>query len=334
MEKLGSKTNTSDDSGTPSVHQRRKVSVYSSEEKTHQAETISKSKTVHVVEETWNTTVHWNDLPHWLQDNQHILTGYRPASDSFIKSFLSLAYIHNETVNIYSHLLPCLITLPFSIILHKAVADRYETASSADIAAFGCFFGGAAFCLAMSSLYHTISNHSPMVAYISNACDYLGIVGLITGSFIPSVYYGFYCMPQLQRLYWAMISSLGLGCAIVSTIPRFRTPPWRPFRAGMFISLGLSAVIPVIHGIIVFGFDRLRREMGLDWAVLQGFLYILGAGIYAARIPERLRPGKFDILGHSHQIFHVLVVLAACAHLKGLLEAFDYRHSGQAMACR
>ncbi|GFH23238.1 uncharacterized protein HaLaN_20824 [Haematococcus lacustris] len=29
-----------------------------------------------------------------------------------------------------------------------------------------------------------------------------------------------------------------------------------------------------------------------------------GAGIYAARIPERWFPGKFDILLHSHQIFH------------------------------
>lgn len=43
-----------------------------------------------------------------------------------------------------------------------------------------------------------------------------------------------------------------------------------------------------------------------------------------ARVPERLRPGKFDIWGSSHQIFHVLIILAAMAHLIGLLKAFDY----------
>lgn len=41
-------------------------------------------------------------------------------------------------------------------------------------------------------------------------------------------------------------------------------------------------------------------------------------------MPERLRPGKFDVWGSSHQIFHILIVLAAMAHLIGLLKAFDH----------
>jgi adiponectin receptor len=97
--------------------------------------------------------------------------------------------------------------------------------------------------------------------------------------------------------------------------------------------MGLSAVFPVLHGLSLFGFDQMRNQIGLAWLLLQGFLYILGAAIYAARLPERLRPGKFDLLGSSHQIFHALVVLAAGAHLTGLLQAFDYRHSGLAGPC-
>jgi len=48
-----------------------------------------------------------------------------------------------------------------------------------------------------------------------------------------------------------------------------------------------------------------------------------------ARVPERWRPGAFDIWGSSHQIFHVLVVMAAAAHLIGLLKAFDNEHSNR-----
>ena len=44
-------------------------------------------------------------------------------------------------------------------------------------------------------------------------------------------------------------------------------------------------------------------------------------------MPERWHPGRFDIWGSSHQIFHVLVVLAAATHLVGLLKAFDHEHS-------
>lgn len=309
-----------------SVVQRRQVSIVETE--------VGSDGTPRAVKTTTTVkTVRWDDLPPWLRDNQHIHTGYRPASESFMISFKSLTYIHNETVNIYSHLLPALLSVPFFFVIHNAISARYETANQADKVAFGCFFSGVAFCLGMSALYHTISNHSPLVAYIGNACDYVGIVGLITGSFVPSIYYGFYCMPELQWFYWSMICLLGIGCAVLSTIPRFRTPSWRRFRATMFVLLGLSAIFPIIHGVAVFGFVQMRRQMGLEWVVLQGALYILGAVIYAMRVPERLRPGKFDILGHSHQIFHLLVVLAACAHLKGLLEAFDYRHIGLAPVC-
>lgn len=94
----------------------------------------------------------------------------------------------------------------------------------------------------------------------------------------------------------------------------------------MFVLMGLSAVVPVLHGIRIYGVAHLQRAIGLNWVVLQGALYIAGAGLYAARVPEKWAPGRFDIWGSSHQIFHVLVVLAAAAHLVGLVRAFDYRH--------
>jgi adiponectin receptor len=94
----------------------------------------------------------------------------------------------------------------------------------------------------------------------------------------------------------------------------------------MFVAMGLSAVFPVCHSIKLYGLSHMRESIGLDWVVLQGALYILGAGIYAARFPERTKPGYFDIWGSSHQIFHVLVVLAAASHLVALVKAFDFEH--------
>jgi adiponectin receptor len=77
------------------------------------------------------------------------------------------------------------------------------------------------------------------------------------------------------------IISLGLCCVTVSILERFRTPAWRPYRAGMFVLLGLSAVFPVLHGVELYGIAAMRDRIGLTWLVLQGFLYILGAGLYA-----------------------------------------------------
>lgn len=49
----------------------------------------------------------------------------------------------------------------------------------------------------------------------------------------------------------------------------------------MFVLLGLSAVFPVLHGVELYGIAAMRDRIGLTWLVLQGFLYILGAGLYA-----------------------------------------------------
>lgn len=150
-------------------------------------------------------TVDWDQLPVWLQDNEFILTGHRPATASFKKSFASLGYIHNESVNIYSH---CIGAIGFSIaawLIYTMIRPRYESAAVSDVAVFGCFFVGAALCLGMSATYHATHNHSLIVARMGNKLDYVGIILLITGSFIPTIYYGFYCHPHLRETYWLMV---------------------------------------------------------------------------------------------------------------------------------
>jgi len=229
-------------------------------------------------------------------------------------------------VNIYSHLVGAILSIAASTVLYRVLAPRYPTASSEDVFVFSCFFIGATACLGMSATYHTISNHSASVARFGNQLDYLGIVFLIWGSFIPSIYYGFHDDVRLVRTYWAMITTIGAGTALVTTSPKFRTPEWRAFRAAMFVAMGLSAVFPIVHGLEARGMDALNKTIAFPWLVTHGVLYILGAALYAARVPERWYPGKFDIYGNSHQIFHVLVIAAAATHMTGLIKAFDYLH--------
>ena len=65
--------------------------------------------------------------------------------------------------------------------------------------------------------------------------------------------------------------------------------------SGVFIGLGLSGVIPAMHYVITNGFYDAIYEAALGWLSLMAILYIIGAVIYAARIPERIWPGRFDI---------------------------------------
>lgn len=152
----------------------------------------------------------WDNLPHWQRDNQYIVRGYRRATNSYRQCFASLSYMHNETVNIYTHLLGSLAFILLAPSFYNIIRMSCREASNDDLYVFSCFFAGAITCLGMSATYHTISNHSEAVHKFGNKLDYLGIVFLIWGSFIPSIYYGFGCHPQWINTYWTMVcASLG-----------------------------------------------------------------------------------------------------------------------------
>lgn len=150
-------------------------------------------------------TVLWNEIPAWLQDNHYIHSGYRPPSGSYRKSLSSIGYLHNESVNIWTHLIGAMLAAVAGVVMHYAIRPRLAMATGEDVMVFACFFLGAVGCLGMSATYHTLSNHSEAVAKFGNRLDYMGIVLLIWGSFIPSIYYGFSAEPALRRTYWTMV---------------------------------------------------------------------------------------------------------------------------------
>jgi adiponectin receptor len=117
-------------------------------------------------------------------------------------------------------------------------------------------------------------------------------------------------------------------------VEKFRTSASRPYRAAMFIALGLSGIMPVVHGITIYGYSGLEDRMSISLVILLGSVYIFGAVIYASAFPERMGPaGCFDIWGSSHQIFHLCVLLATGTHLYAMGKAFDFHHTGLGSTC-
>ena len=270
--------------------------------------------------------LHWNDLPSWQQDNGFILSGYRQASGSFRESLNSLQHIHNEVVNIYSHLLGAVLFAALPIYVCVKVRN-HAIVQVGDIIGFAVFFFGATFCFFLSAFFHIMSNRSEKVAARWNQLDYLGIVILIWGSIVPSVYYGFYCDPNLQKLYWTLVSVQAAVCTIATLIPKFPHPTFRKYRTAIYASLGLLAMAFITHGLLIHGWEIQNHRMSLIYIFITVMLNLLGAVIYTARIPERWDPLRYDIYGCSHQIFHFIVVFAGLIHMFGLLSAFDYIHS-------
>uniref|UniRef100_G1M0J2 Adiponectin receptor 1 n=1 Tax=Ailuropoda melanoleuca TaxID=9646 RepID=G1M0J2_AILME len=291
-------------------------------------------------------------LPDWLKDNDYLLHGHRPPMPSFRACFKSIFRIHTETGNIWTHLLGFVLFL-FLGILTMLRPNMYFMAPLQEKVVFGMFFLGAVLCLSFSWLFHTVYCHSEKVSRTFSKLDYSGIALLIMGSFVPWLYYSFYCSPQPRLIYLSIVCVLGISAIIVAQWDRFATPKhrqtraeleehhefskfsspscflvfqWSASRTGVFLGLGLSGVVPTMHFTIAEGFVKATTVGQMGWFFLMAVMYITGAGLYAARIPERFFPGKFDIWFQSHQIFHVLVVAAAFVHFYGVSNLQEFRY--------
>ncbi|KAJ8323577.1 hypothetical protein QVD99_006879 [Batrachochytrium dendrobatidis] len=305
--------------------------------------------------------VHARHMPSWYNDNAFIYLGYRRITNSYAGCLKSLFYLHNETGNVYTHLIGVVLFFVVVVIgivnginvsswnqitendLHKSdglepnvliphTVDLLLGTSRPsqqwlwkDAMVFGVFYAGAITCLALSTIYHLCCCHSRLVLVMWNKADYIGIVALIVGSFVPTIFYAFYCYPFWQILYLSIFTLMGFGTIFVSLMKQFSSPKYRFFRTSIFAVLGVSGAFPLLHAASMHGARTLYHTVSFDYIITMGGMYLLGAFIYAYRIPERWFKNMFDIWGHSHQIWHCLVLGAAWIHYCAVVRMFEWR---------
>lgn len=177
-------------------------------------------------------------------------------------------------------------------------------------------------CLAFSTLFHLFCAVSEEIAVRMQTLDYAGICLLISGSGMPIIHYGFYCDPSWDLLYLTANLIMGSLGFLIVVMPSFRSHEYRHLKTGVFILMGFAAAAPL---------PQLALRYGLEvWGIVEdllimGALYLFGAMIYLTRVPERFSPGKFDILCHSHQLWHIMVFLAVLWHFQGSLRFYEWR---------
>ena len=182
------------------------------------------------------------------------------------------------------------------------------------------------FCLLSSSTCHLFSCHSHKLNIFLLRMDYVGIAVMIICSFFPPIYYIFQCDPHWQFIYLAGITAMGMFTIITLLSPSLSSAKYRAFRASLFVAMGLFGIVPAIHALIVNWNDP-RKSITLVYELAMALFYVTGTMFYITRIPERWKPGWFDLAGHSHQIFHILVVMGALAHYGATLIFLEWRNS-------
>ncbi|SPN97581.1 probable IZH3 Implicated in Zinc Homeostasis, membran protein [Cephalotrichum gorgonifer] len=263
--------------------------------------------------------IHYDDLPKPWKVNPHIRKGYR-FLESKSECIWSAFKLSNELVNIWSHALGFLVVLSIAFYFYPN-SPNFSTSTKTDIFIATVFFFTACLTLVCSTIWHTMNAVADVEAISMFACvDYTGISVLIAASIVTTEWTAFYCDPLSRWVYMSITAVLGTGGVILPWNPRFNGPEMVWVRVAFYVGLGATGGLPILQLLLTHGSDFvIRFYLPIGKSVL---VYLVGAIVYASKVPERWSPGMFDYVGGSHNLWHFAVLGGILFHYLAMQEFF------------
>jgi adiponectin receptor len=253
-------------------------------------------------------------VPEWYLHNPHILTGYRPVVPDTAYCIRSgLTGWHNESVNIWSHLLGFVAAFVLGIVEPHPALKLY--------------FLGAMVVMGLSVGSHTMMNHSESVCTGWLKGDYIGIIVFI-GTFMCSM--GYILSPPAHGVPETAFYLATLAVCVY--LVWFTLYPNTIFTQAdrRIMNFALPAAFIMLAYMAYAGIAAYRSEDEAEWPRFQaigGYFLLLalvalsGVCVYKFQNPERAYPVRFDLLGASHQIWHLVCIVVIFAQY-AILRAF------------
>ncbi|RDX47877.1 HlyIII-domain-containing protein [Lentinus brumalis] len=264
--------------------------------------------------------IQYVDLPQKWRNNPFVKGGYRfiPLHD-WPRLILSLFALHNETLNIHTHLIPFLLW-SFAWFRFSPSYDLSDTHEPAQVT-FTVF---ALLCLFTSALWHTMAGCAhPEGMELCARVDYVGIGWLISASVGTLVYYGFQCQTATRDAFLLLCLAIGIAGSILPFTAWFNMREYKNWRIAFFLTLAFSGIAPLAELSRLHSFKEAVYFISPIAPSLVS--YIVGLLFYATHFPECVFASRWpsmrwlDFLGGgSHAIWHVCIVLAISFHKQGM----------------
>ncbi|XP_016343037.1 progestin and adipoQ receptor family member VII, a [Sinocyclocheilus anshuiensis] len=269
----------------------------------------------------------------WFFRERYIHSGYRPLHQNWRYYFLSLLQRHNETINVWTHLIGVLVVLARTARLTETV-DFMNDPHSWPL--FILLLSSASY-LTFSTVAHLLAAKSEICHYGFFYLDYVGVALYQYGSAVVHYYYAIEesWHTRVRGCFMPIASFLCclscFGCCY-GKYRNYSLPPWVR-KVGQVVPSAVAYgwdTSPVFHRFVIWFLSWMSGDFRNSPALLFHFgqvaFFLSSAFFFTQPIPERWFPGHCDFLGQGHQVFHVLMVLCTvCQIHASYLDYFNRR---------
>jgi adiponectin receptor len=237
-----------------------------------------------------------DQVPPWLRFNRFILSGYRPQLGMPAAAKTLLRW-HNETVNVWTHLLPA---LGCAYMLIAPPVDVWTMQWT--LASFIFIFGASVIYHLFMPCCRSDDDYARLIS-----CDVVGALTCVTMSAYSFIHYGYRCTPEATRTNVGTL--FGISAAFLAlAIFTFRMSVAQRFRA-----FGVHCIVRLLlcqyimfPKVLRFGFTR-----SYVYHTTSFFVILLGGLFNVSRVPERWLPVTsrwIDFIGNSHNWWHLMCI--------------------------
>ena len=252
-----------------------------------------------------------------------MISGFRELHLPWYSYFLSVFQLHNESMNVWTHLLAAML------MAHKIYLFSFEVDFINDPYTWPMLSG--MFCATAlylcSSGAHCLQSKSELIHYVSFMVDYAGIGLYGLGSVILHQTYSseqnFY---ELSASYFVPIGCvIGFSiCACCTASKIIYSRPY-PFARKLWQIIPVAAIYiwlasPIAHRFYTcWAHDSLCNE-AIVFHRRQVWWFIVSAFFFASDIPQRFfAAGSFDHFLHSHQLFHIAIMICTLTQMDAVM---------------
>lgn len=249
-----------------------------------------------------------------------IITGYRHENCSVIQAVASLFNATNETVNFWTHFLAS-VYFTWLLLSLSTIMPLFEDPYLFPLT---CYMIAACCYPLMSCLAHAFSCLSLTATHVCFFIDYLAIS--MYSWAVAYLYYSYCFPPQLMNTWFSEIflpvaAVNAILATLCASLSRFLPPTvcQKMLRVAAFVEPFLWDSFPLVLWLYTCDTNVDCCGESRIYHIHQFACVITASFFYGSHFPERLAPGCFDYVGHSHNILHIFSILGTNEQMRAVL---------------